>query len=278
MTERNRPTISELFEAAGYGLPDDIDEAVVWLFVERTLLHDELAEWTHPEFGEGYLIQRQGRLLDGVVNALRGDPPELTLWSHHDAPELARAAVRRITRLRKAALRYRRRTQEFDNLVLREVCDQRDEAERERDAHAEREAAAQKELLEVEERYRALDDKFCGGEAYIIHQNDGANMAAVKLRDIAENGRNHGGVFGGKELEDAAQAILRLRACVEDYRAEREAARDAVDGERKRADQLQARGVEPKCATCGGLGEVEAGIGDAGIEWWPCPRCRAVKP
>ena len=35
------------------------------------------------------LIERQAELLTGVVNAIRGEPPEDTLWSHHDAPKLA---------------------------------------------------------------------------------------------------------------------------------------------------------------------------------------------
>lgn len=38
------------------------------------------------------LMMRQGDLLRGVVNALRGDPPPLTHWSHHDAADLAEIA------------------------------------------------------------------------------------------------------------------------------------------------------------------------------------------
>ncbi|MBZ2197253.1 hypothetical protein [Occultella gossypii] len=45
------------------------------------------------------LIQRQGDLLTGVVNALRGDPPPLVSWSHHDAPELAADAEAEVERL-----------------------------------------------------------------------------------------------------------------------------------------------------------------------------------
>lgn len=41
-----------------------------------------------------HLISRQGRLLTGVVNAIRGQPGELQSWSHHDAPELAQRAMR----------------------------------------------------------------------------------------------------------------------------------------------------------------------------------------
>ena len=34
-------------------------------------------------------LTRQSDLLTRTVNALRGDPPPLTSWSHHDIPELA---------------------------------------------------------------------------------------------------------------------------------------------------------------------------------------------
>lgn len=39
------------------------------------------------------LVDRQGDLLTATVKALRGDPPELVWWSHHDVAELATAAV-----------------------------------------------------------------------------------------------------------------------------------------------------------------------------------------
>jgi hypothetical protein len=52
-----------------------------------------LADVTQEERDGSRLIQRQSDLLTGVVNALKGEPPSLTLWSHHDAPELARQAV-----------------------------------------------------------------------------------------------------------------------------------------------------------------------------------------
>jgi hypothetical protein len=47
---------------------------------EETALHD--------------LVSRQAELLTGVVNALRGAPPPDTMYSHHDAPERARAVVK----------------------------------------------------------------------------------------------------------------------------------------------------------------------------------------
>jgi hypothetical protein len=41
--------------------------------------------------------------------------------------------------------------------------------------------------------------------------NYGSESAARILRGIAENGRTHGGVFGGVEMEAAAKAIMFLR-------------------------------------------------------------------
>jgi hypothetical protein len=45
------------------------------------------------------LIEAQGRLLSGAVNALRGEPPPDTLWSHHDVAELARETTAHLTKL-----------------------------------------------------------------------------------------------------------------------------------------------------------------------------------
>ena len=39
------------------------------------------------------LVEKQSKLLTGVVNAIKGEPPELTLWSHHDAPALVAELV-----------------------------------------------------------------------------------------------------------------------------------------------------------------------------------------
>ena len=44
-------------------------------------------------------LTRQGDLLTRTVNALRGNPPPLTSWSHHDIPELAAEKVAEIARL-----------------------------------------------------------------------------------------------------------------------------------------------------------------------------------
>jgi len=44
-------------------------------------------------------LTRQRDLLTRTVNALRGNPPPLTSWSHHDIPELAAEKVAEIARL-----------------------------------------------------------------------------------------------------------------------------------------------------------------------------------
>lgn len=49
---------------------------------------------------------------------------------------------------------------------------------------------------------KALDEAESRGE------DQGANLAAFKLREIAETGE-HTGTFGGPEIEKAAQAILK---------------------------------------------------------------------
>ena len=45
------------------------------------------------------ILRRQGDLLTRTVNALRGNPPPLTSWSHHDIPELAAEKVSEVERL-----------------------------------------------------------------------------------------------------------------------------------------------------------------------------------
>jgi hypothetical protein len=38
-------------------------------------------------------IMRQSALLTSSVNLIKGDPPELTRWSHHDLPELVKSVL-----------------------------------------------------------------------------------------------------------------------------------------------------------------------------------------
>jgi hypothetical protein len=45
------------------------------------------------------ILTRQSDLLTRTVNALRGNPPPLTSWSHHDIPELAAEKVAEVARL-----------------------------------------------------------------------------------------------------------------------------------------------------------------------------------
>ena len=45
------------------------------------------------------ILTRQSDLLTRTVNALRGNPPPLTSWSHHDIPKLAAEKVSEVERL-----------------------------------------------------------------------------------------------------------------------------------------------------------------------------------
>jgi hypothetical protein len=67
------------------------------------------AERELAEYAE--LTERQSDLLRRTVNILRGEPDELTRWSHHDIPELV------------AALKA-------ENLELRRMFGGRDSADR----------------------------------------------------------------------------------------------------------------------------------------------------
>ena len=67
----------------------------------------ELAELRADYASSHAIVVRQGDLLAGVANALRGDPEPLHLHSHHDLPELA------------AELRADDETLKLQNAVLR---------------------------------------------------------------------------------------------------------------------------------------------------------------
>jgi hypothetical protein len=56
---------------------------------EVTRLRVEVEDLREDVAASGALLDRQSALLTGVANALRGRPPELTHWSHHDLPQLA---------------------------------------------------------------------------------------------------------------------------------------------------------------------------------------------
>lgn len=47
------------------------------------------------------LVQRQGELLTGVANALKGAPPELTWWDHSDLPAVAISRMAALSQVRE---------------------------------------------------------------------------------------------------------------------------------------------------------------------------------
>jgi len=75
---------------------------------EYETLAKELKESQDEEDAAYKLTQRQSDLLTGVVNALRGPPPEDTWWSHHDAPQLAKKAIESIKELERENVEARR--------------------------------------------------------------------------------------------------------------------------------------------------------------------------
>lgn len=64
-----------------------------WLVAQLIIARDSLTEIKEEEAHLHKLVSRQGRLLTGVVDAVRGPPDELALHSHHDAVELVRKAM-----------------------------------------------------------------------------------------------------------------------------------------------------------------------------------------
>lgn len=85
----------DLFAVPEVDLPPEYDGHSPAIAADR--LRDALshADCDLPSIEEEYagILQRQGELLTGIANALKGPPPELTTWSHHDLPELAAAVV-----------------------------------------------------------------------------------------------------------------------------------------------------------------------------------------
>ena len=65
------------------------------------------------------ILTRQSDLLTRTVNALRGNPPPLTSWSHHDIPKLAAEKVAEVARLTAECLR----AQGFDVTARAEQCE-----------------------------------------------------------------------------------------------------------------------------------------------------------
>jgi hypothetical protein len=68
----------------------DSPEPEAILMAEAALVLDSTLS---DEEGLVRLVEQQSRLLTAAVNALRGPPPPLTTWSHHDVEELALKVV-----------------------------------------------------------------------------------------------------------------------------------------------------------------------------------------
>lgn len=77
--------------------PDEtLGQAAARFKSERDALRAEINEYSRT-------LDRQNELLTGVVNAIKGEPPKLVAWSHHDAPKLAAALRAEVNRLKGGA-------------------------------------------------------------------------------------------------------------------------------------------------------------------------------
>lgn len=88
---------------------DSLHKCNVQMREERDRLTAERDEWKEEWEGCCKTIRRQAELLTAAVNLLRGDPPEDTLWSHHDIAELVKGVIAERDRLRAALIELRRR-------------------------------------------------------------------------------------------------------------------------------------------------------------------------
>ena len=108
-----------------------------------TAERDELAAETSDL---SRLVARQADLLTAAVNALKGEPPELVLWSHHDVGELAAAMTAQCGDLRRLVQRSfdARETSNIEHAQFVDAMEGRfkaqwaraEKAEKERDALA----------------------------------------------------------------------------------------------------------------------------------------------
>ena len=97
-------------DCAGTTDSERVEKVIRGLLAENQRLAAESDEYDA-------LIGRQGQLITDAVNALRGDPPPLTTWSHHDVADLARQAIRERDEARAVVDRLTRRV---DTLTTRE--------------------------------------------------------------------------------------------------------------------------------------------------------------
>lgn len=95
-----KKTLSELREA----YKDELNEGAK-MFAQIKALeqsHKELSKQYEEDVDEyDALRAKQSKLLTGVANAIRGKPPELTTWSHHDVVDLTEQVMEQLARFSK---------------------------------------------------------------------------------------------------------------------------------------------------------------------------------
>jgi len=131
-----------------------LSDYALWLRDEDVTVLSELvradeaqktAEWLIEEETHGYglLLSRQSEQLMKTANVLRGDPPPLTQWSHHDVAERAAAVVAERDHWRSECEKAQTERDEAQATVgrvatdLGEVLAERDELQRRNDRQRE---------------------------------------------------------------------------------------------------------------------------------------------
>jgi hypothetical protein len=81
-------------------------EQICSLVDRKAVLRDEVERLRGEVAEYDPLLTRQGDLLTRAANALRGDPPPLMSWSHHDVPELARTLADHMAKVKALAAEH----------------------------------------------------------------------------------------------------------------------------------------------------------------------------
>ena len=116
------------------------------------------------------ITMRQASLLRGVVEAIKGKPPESVTWSHHDAPELAAAVVAELPKLVDAVRDIARR---FDERVA--------PIEAERDAALAREKRLRELLDAVAQEGHTMGRIYAAGGEKLSPAEEFARVSAMVM-------------------------------------------------------------------------------------------------
>lgn len=140
--------------------------------------HQIISDFIQEEDDLHALCMRQGDILTGVVNAIKGAPPERTLWSHHDAAILALNIVTERDDLRA---KLEQAEEEVERLKERLLIESHEAAaQNARGNHLEKRAeAAEAKLAELAEHERQTHERL----GAILGTDDSLEECAKRLKN-----------------------------------------------------------------------------------------------